>query len=224
MGEYYDWVNVDRKEYICPNDFDYGNKKYESCHRDGEVLRALRDLLSKEWNWCRVFWMGDECGLPEDMSNELFAIIKKHCDDIGYTGDMFDTVFETYKNVSGLYKSAEKGVREEIGYFLEEIARGNRNEINEYGVDPLNPFEGLFQRDGVNSKYIINYSKKIGYSFGDTKILYQDGKVCDYADPLPILLGYGRSMEPGEWVGDRIGVSDELPDDIIVLESITLDW
>lgn len=19
MGEYYDWVNVDRKEYICPN-------------------------------------------------------------------------------------------------------------------------------------------------------------------------------------------------------------
>lgn len=26
MGEYYDWVNVDRKEYICPNDFDCGNR------------------------------------------------------------------------------------------------------------------------------------------------------------------------------------------------------
>lgn len=26
MGEYYNWVNVDKKEYICPADFDYGNK------------------------------------------------------------------------------------------------------------------------------------------------------------------------------------------------------
>lgn len=29
MGEYYDWVNVDRKEYISPCDFDFGNKKHE---------------------------------------------------------------------------------------------------------------------------------------------------------------------------------------------------
>ena len=30
MGEYYNWVNVDRKEYICPADFDLGNKLLES--------------------------------------------------------------------------------------------------------------------------------------------------------------------------------------------------
>ena len=224
MGEYYNWVNVDRKEFICPADFDYGNKSHESCHRDGEVLRALRDLLSKEWKGCRIFWMGDECSLPDNIANDLFATIKVHCDEIGYSGDMFDTVCESYTNVSGLYKAAEKDVREEIGFFLAEIARGNTNEINEYGVDPQNPFEGLFQRDGISSKYIINYTKKICYSFDTTKILYQDGEECDYADPLPILLGYGRVMNPGEWLGDIVGVSDELQDGLTVLESITLDW
>ena len=49
MGEYYDWVNVDRKEYINPNDFDFGNKKHESMGRGNVFLCALRELLSKEW-------------------------------------------------------------------------------------------------------------------------------------------------------------------------------
>lgn len=79
-------------------------------------------------------------------------------------------------------------------------------------------------RDGINSKYIINFTKKVCYSFEETKILYRDGMECDYADPLPILLGYGRAMNPGEWLGDTIGVSDVLLNDIIVLKSITLDW
>lgn len=24
MGEYYNWINVDKREYICPADFGYG--------------------------------------------------------------------------------------------------------------------------------------------------------------------------------------------------------
>ncbi len=38
MGEYYNWVNVDKKEYICPADFDYGNKFHESMHKDSMEL------------------------------------------------------------------------------------------------------------------------------------------------------------------------------------------
>ena len=30
MGEYYDWVNIDKREYISPSDFDLGNKIHES--------------------------------------------------------------------------------------------------------------------------------------------------------------------------------------------------
>ena len=224
MGEYYCWVNVDRKEYISPFDFAYGNKRFESCQRDGEVLRTLRDLLSKEWKGSRIFWLGDECGLPENISNELFASVKNQCDEFCCSGYIFDTVFESYINVSSLYKASEENVRKEIENYLFEIAHGNNNEINEYGVNPLNPFNGLFQRDGINSKYIINFTKKICYSFDETKMLFQDGTECDYVDPLPFFMGYGEGLVPGEWLGDIIGVSDVIQDNITIIESITLPW
>ncbi len=45
------------------------------------------------------------------------------------------------------------------------------------------------------------------------------------ADPLPLLLGYGRYFtQPGEWVGDIIGVSDTVPSDCSLLEEIHLEW
>ncbi len=44
-------------------------------------------------------------------------------------------------------------------------------------------------------EYTINYTKKVCFSFNKTKILYLDGSESDYADPLPILIGYGR-MKP----------------------------
>lgn len=34
----------------------------------------------------------------------------------------------------------------------------------------------------------------------------------------------GQSEEAGEWLGDVIGVADTLPEGIVVLESIKLDW
>jgi len=29
MGEYFNWINLDKKEYISPGDFDIGYKGYE---------------------------------------------------------------------------------------------------------------------------------------------------------------------------------------------------
>ena len=86
MGEYYRWVNVDRKEYISPADFGYGSKRYESCGYTNEVLGALRNLLFNEWKGCRVFWMGDESLLPENNDSDLFSIMKAQCDALGSRG------------------------------------------------------------------------------------------------------------------------------------------
>lgn len=223
MGEYYNWVNVDRKEYICPADFGYGAKRYESCHRDGAVLSALRNLLSKEWKGCKVFWMGDESPLPKKIDNELFSILKRDCDEAGYPGDMFDTVYETYKNVSGLFKVTEEHVKQEISWYIEDLIDGKMDLINEYGINPIDPFEGLFLRKGENYRYVINQTKGIGYSFETTKILWIDGKKSDFVDPLPFLLGYGNYYEPGKWIGDIIVVEDELPDGVSLIESIALN-
>ena len=224
MGEYYSWVNVDRKEYICPADFGYGSKRYESCGYTNEVLGALRNLLFNEWRGCRVFWMGDESLLPEENNSELFSIMKAQCDALGSRGYMFDTVCETYRNVSCLFKAAEKEAKEEIGYYIEDLKRGMDDPVNEYGVNPYSPYDGLFLREGCNFRFIINTTKRVAYAFGSTRMLYKDGTESDYADPLPVLLGYGRGYEPGEWIGDFIEVADELPNDITLLESISLDW
>lgn len=54
MGEYYHWVNIDKKEYITPRDFDYGNKFHESMNKDSAPLHALHVLLANEWKGDRV--------------------------------------------------------------------------------------------------------------------------------------------------------------------------
>lgn len=224
MGEYYNWVNVDRKEYICPNDFDLGNKKHESMWRRNEFLCALRELLSKEWANNHVFFMGDEKFIPADTDNKTLRILYGHTVKAGYPGHAFDTVFETYKNVSGLFKAAEAEVRPEIQYYLEDVKKHEPELTNEYGVDIANPFEGLFLRTGLDFPYTINHTKRVCYSFEDTRILYLNHTEDAFADPLPLLMGYGRVSKTGAWVGDIIGVGDRIPDGYELLNEIFLDW
>lgn len=223
MGEYFNWVNVDRKEYISPGDFDFGSKRTESSGRDNPVLCALRELLSKEWKGNHIFFMGDEKLIPEDTQNETLQILYNHVAEYN-SGDAFDTVYETYKNVSGLFMSAEPEVRKEIEFYIDDLKSGASLMCNEYEIDFKEPFKGLFLRKGRSFRYTINHTKKIYYSFEKAKILYLDHTESDYADPLPLLMGYGRSTDDGAWLGDIIGVADEIPMGYELLERVYLDW
>lgn len=225
MGEYYNWVNVDKKEYICPGDFDYGNKFHESMHKDSIPLHALHTLLANEWRGDRVLWFGDECPVPEDFPNAVIQALYVQSAEFGYPGDAFDLICESYRNVSCLFKEAEKDVREEIGYYLEEYRETGRLEhYNEYGIDLEHPYEGLFVKATRRYKYTINHTKKVYYSLNETDILFQDHTKNDFSDPLPLLMGYGRATEPGEWLGDVIGVSDYRPDGYSLLKHLYVDW
>ena len=224
MGEYYRWVNVDKKEYLCPSEFDFGNKRHESLVRNNEFLRALRDLLSKEWAGDHVFWMGDEKRIPQDADNVTLRTLYDHTVQAGYPGEASDTIYEAYKNISGLFKAAKPEVRWEIEQYLEDLKDPEVKAYNEYGIDIKNPFDGLFLREGRNFLYTVNHTKKTCYSFEATKILYQSNEESDFVDPLPILLSYGNHADLGMWVGDIIGVSDEMPEGYHLLGSIKLDW
>lgn len=221
MGEYYNWVNVDRKEYICPSDFDYGNKKHESMVRGNVFLCALRELISKEWAGDHVIFLGDEKSISEGTDNETLEIMYKHMLQEGYPEDTM--MIEIYKNISGLFKAAEQEVRQEIHYYIEELKSHNSIVWNEYGVDISNPYEGLFLRIGLDFKYTINHTKRVCYSFDKTRILHLDNTENNNLDPLPVLMGYGRVSETGAWVGDIIGVADEIPKGYELLKEIYLD-
>ena len=107
---------------------------------------------------------------------------------------------------------------------MERIRRGEKDLVNEYGVDINNPFAGMFGRKGKSYKYTINYSKGVAYCLDTTKIITLDNSVTDNIDPLPVLLGCGRTMQPGEWLGDSVGVSDSLDTGITLLDKIRILW
>lgn len=73
-------------------------------------------------------------------------------------------------------------------------------------------------------EYIINYTKKVCYIFSKTNFLDCRDKYRNDLDPLSVLMGYGRvtSSEPGPWLGDIIGVSDEIDETITVLDHVNL--
>lgn len=226
MGEYYRWVNVDKKEYICPSDFGYGNKLHESMHKDSVLLHALNSLLDDLWKGDRILWLGDECSVSDEHPNDVIKYLYVQSADFGYAGDAFDMVCESYRNISCFFKEAEKDVREEIGYYLEEYKETGRvNHFNEYGIDYDNPYVGLFLMRGKRFQYIVNHTQKIYYSLDETTILFQDNTKNDFSDPLPLLMGYGSEItEPGEWLGDLIGVSDERPKEYSLIKEIYVDW
>ena len=45
MGEYYNWVNINKKEYIAPCDFGLGSKLYGSVVADNQLLGLKRAFL-----------------------------------------------------------------------------------------------------------------------------------------------------------------------------------
>lgn len=228
MGEYFNWVNVDKKEYLRPADFDLGNKQLESVFRGNSLLAALHTLLADEWNGDHILFLGDECPVPDHPDCEALLILnfdtEKH-----HTGHYYDTIVETYRNVSGLFCDAETEVRQEIQYYLDNLRdynSGKRTElpVNEYGINSDRPFEGLFTKKGANFPYIINYTKKVYYSFALTRILQKNRSENTHSDPLPLLLEYGRKINHGTWVGDRIGVSNTITSEYTLIKEIVLDW
>lgn len=83
-------------------------------YRSAEFLRVLRELLSEEWKGCHVFWMGDEKLIPKVTENETLQILYRQTAEFGYPENGFDTMCESYRNISCFFKAAESIVREEI--------------------------------------------------------------------------------------------------------------
>ena len=241
MGEYYNWVNVDRKEYICPSDFGLGNKLMETSNPHNSFLCAFRELLGSEWRDSHIIFLGDSKELTEDDKNETLGILYRHSEESGYKGSGIDTIIETYTNISSWFSAAETNVRHEIEYYLKELEIGEKDAFNEYSVDPADPYKNLFTRKGKDYRYTVNYSKKVYFSSDDVRIkllnpvvTYDPNKPKNkryskpkkihnpQIDPIFYLMRHGyRGI--GDWVGDIIGVSDEIPEGFTMIRKVTID-
>ncbi|MBQ7502140.1 hypothetical protein IJT93_05415 [bacterium] len=230
MGEYFRWINIDKKEYIEPYSFDCGGKITESSHLGNAFLCALRELLFGEWSGDRIMFLGDYYNLPEDPQSGILQDLfeqtakaeKAACSyEICCLDDFIDYY---YRDVSCLFKAAESEVRRNIASYIKDVENGEASEIpNQYRIDPENPYEGLFLKEGRDFRFTVNHTKKVCYSPGSVKF-YLDNKEKTGADPLPLLLACGDTPVPGPWLGDIIGVSDEIPEGYELLSEVYLDW
>ena len=197
MGEYYTFVNMDKKEYIDPVNFGYGAKLHESAwtrdrtFRRNEFLGALYALLSTDWKGDTLIFLGDEaCSSEKDVSPFLRKLLARYKllenkgvpYDCGIDGD--------YRDVSGLFKAAEEVVREDIQSMIDYIDFS----ANYYKVNPNAPFDGLFVRESVFFRYTINHTKKEFFDMGEN---YANGctehpKSMPEFNPLPFLEAFGR--------------------------------
>ena len=103
MGEYFDWVNVDKREFISPSDFDYGNKFHETVHKNSVPLLVLHSLLAERWAGDHILFLGDECNVPDEPSNYVYRILTEQYNaypDGGYTGTWCLTHIGMYRDSS----------------------------------------------------------------------------------------------------------------------------
>lgn len=184
MGIYYDWVNIDKREFISPNDFDSGNKIYESTGKDDPTLGALYNLLGSDWQGDAVFFLGDETPITADDDNPVLQRLLREAIAAGESPDAWvaDYVCAHYQCLSDLFKAGS------ACYFDGE---------------PGPPVGELHARESRFYRYTINHTKKE----------YFDRETIRW-NPLPLLLAFpALEMEEycGAWLGDRIEVSDEPP-------------
>ena len=221
MGEYYDWINIDKKEYLNPISFDYGSKFRESTSKSNKLLGALQTLLANEWKDDHIIWLGDETEIVKDSAN--IAINMLYNQTIGYGKRIFSPAFiEDYKDVSVYFKEAQKETQEELDYIIANYY--DDRVIDYYKIDINDPYKGLYEKTIKWYRYMINHTKKIYYDVKNIMVIEQDimnkDLENDYINPLPLLMGYGRYHGIGEWLGDIVGVSDEIPEGYELIDRI----
>lgn len=215
MGEYFEWVNVDKKELIGPHEFNLGHKLIESAHDGNLLLNALYELLLTDWAGDALVFLGDETDIPDDIENDTLRRLHAQRIKWGEAGYDADYVFEEYHNIAGTFKGTEEDLCNEIRLRFEWNDWG----VNEYRINPKDPFKGLFVRSGSAARFVINETKKEYY---DSQKTMWPEEFCSAGshpgfNPLPLLFAFGRSAEGrgakvGDWIGDVVTVSDEEPD------------
>lgn len=121
MGEYFSWINIDRKEYISPSDFEIGNKRYESVSINNALLCALRELMGNEWKGSKIIFIGDECG---QSSINIPNILNDILQDDKFEGNFVDYTYENFKNISCKFEAARNMVTEKFQFSWKESDEG----------------------------------------------------------------------------------------------------
>lgn len=79
IGQYFQPTNLDRKENICPHDYDNGTKLMEHSYIGNDFMMVVEGLLSPGGKWYknRLVWAGDYADEERGKKYNLYGLIEK---------------------------------------------------------------------------------------------------------------------------------------------------
>jgi len=77
MGQYYKGVNLDKREFIQPHDYDNGAKLMEHSYIENPLLDTVEHLFSPKGNWykTRFVWTGDVISMEKSIPEGFKEIV-----------------------------------------------------------------------------------------------------------------------------------------------------
>lgn len=201
MGQYFNWVNFDKLEYIATDPWPNGSKLVECTYLGCEETDAALTMLAGEWAGDLVAFMGDYCRFENETNPGRREVGRR----LG--GMVFDDfLFDTCTDICGRFDYV-----------------GNHPEARRYvehGDDfALEPYDGPFDVAIRRYRYVVNESKKELVDRFRTAVRHIEkttGRIVRY-DPFPQLMcsetdGLEYSDEiNGLWFGDIVRPADEHP-------------
>lgn len=201
MGQYFTWLNVDKREQLDPLAFEGGLKWCETCYVGSERTEAALSLLAGPWAGDAVVFMGDYCR-PGELDNALMSRVAAEYGERGACDYMEDT----FTNIAGRFAV----VRGRAEYLYEDDAPLGARE-----------YVGTFDIEFSHPRYLVNDSKREYVDRERTMVWHVTRGHLPFSvvrfDPTPLLLSSGRGLDGfddcGPWLGDSVFATSIRPDD-----------
>ncbi len=200
MGQYFWWVNLDKKEYIESSPWKCGLKLVENCYVGNEKTDAALTLLSKDWEGDRVVFLGDYA----DFTDEDDPFRKAFWDELNgmVAGDY---LFDDLTDITGKFACVKS--RPNCSYYDEE-------------TDSYKAYDGPFDTDIVHFRYVVDETlgEYVDRKSTPVRFIDENGKIIRY-DPVPELMSSDLFNEPeineftGRWFGHKIKPTNVSPDE-----------
>lgn len=200
MGQYFNWVNFDKAEFIHTDIWPNGQKLVESAYYGCEETDAALTMIAGEWAGDFVCFLGDYA----DFHGNKNPAAKRALEALnGYCAE--DYIFECCKDIQGRFDYAK--TNPDFRWY-------------DYKEEKYRPFTGPFDIPIQRFRYVVNESKHEYIDRERTAVRYIDassGEIIRY-DPFPEYMssedqGFDDPENEvcGLWLGDKIRPSHKPP-------------
>lgn len=202
MGQYFEWVNYDRREIIDTDVWDCGVKLHESAFVGCEMTDAALTMLAGDWAGDLVVFLGDYASFENETNPARRRI------ELLLNGGFSDDYTYDFTDVTGRFDYVE--TLEDKSHWV------YGNGVEEHYEDYTGPYDVHLER----FRYVANETRREFLDRSRTAVRYirpNTGDIVRY-DPFPQLMCsevYDPDLDEvdGAWFGDFVRPSHEAPGD-----------